>query len=92
MRADLAEVATRSAQPVQHWILSWRSGEQPTAAQKPAAEIGIFELRADVAGEDVIREELIELIDGVVGVWIDGIGRPQVVRQARQARAPGPPP
>lgn len=31
--ADLAEAARRSPQPVQHWILSWRSGEQPTAAQ-----------------------------------------------------------
>ena len=30
---DLAEVARRSPQPVQHWILSWREGEQPTHAQ-----------------------------------------------------------
>jgi hypothetical protein len=30
---DLAEVARRGAQPVQHWILSWREGEQPTPAQ-----------------------------------------------------------
>ena len=30
---DLAEVARRGAQPVQHWILSWREGEQPTRAQ-----------------------------------------------------------
>jgi hypothetical protein len=29
---DLAEMAKRSPQPVQHWILSWREGEQPTAA------------------------------------------------------------
>jgi hypothetical protein len=34
---DLAEVARRSAQPVQHWIVSWREGEQPTAAQADAA-------------------------------------------------------
>jgi hypothetical protein len=34
---DLAEVARRSAQPVQHWIISWREGEQPTAAQADAA-------------------------------------------------------
>ncbi len=27
---DLAEVARRDAKPVQHWILSWREGEQPT--------------------------------------------------------------
>lgn len=31
--ADLAEVARRSTQPVQHWIFSWHDGEQPTAAQ-----------------------------------------------------------
>jgi hypothetical protein len=31
--ADLAKVAKRSPQPVQHWIVSWREGEQPTAAQ-----------------------------------------------------------
>jgi hypothetical protein len=30
---DLAELAKRSPQPVQHWILSWREGEQPSAAQ-----------------------------------------------------------
>ena len=35
--ADLAEAARRSPQPVQHWILSWRSGEQPTAAQAEEA-------------------------------------------------------
>ena len=29
---DLAESVWRSPQPVQHWILSWREGEQPTAA------------------------------------------------------------
>jgi hypothetical protein len=35
--SDLAEVARRSPQPVQHWILSWRSGEQPTAGQADEA-------------------------------------------------------
>lgn len=34
---DLAEVARREAQPVQHWILSWREGEQPTRAQADEA-------------------------------------------------------
>jgi hypothetical protein len=34
---DLAETARRSPQPVQHWILSWREGEQPTAGQADAA-------------------------------------------------------
>jgi len=34
---DLAEMAKRSPQPVQHWILSWREGEQPTAAQADTA-------------------------------------------------------
>jgi Relaxase/Mobilisation nuclease domain/Large polyvalent protein-associated domain 7 len=34
---DLAEVARRSPQPVQHWIISWREGEQPTAAQADGA-------------------------------------------------------
>jgi Relaxase/Mobilisation nuclease domain/Large polyvalent protein-associated domain 7 len=34
---DLAEVVRRSPQPVQHWIISWREGEQPTAAQANSA-------------------------------------------------------
>jgi hypothetical protein len=34
---DLAEIAQRSPQPVQHWIMSWREGEQPTAAQADEA-------------------------------------------------------
>jgi hypothetical protein len=38
---DLSELARRSPQPVQHWIMSWREGEQPTAAQADAA-VGIF--------------------------------------------------
>ena len=38
---DLAEVARRSQQPVQHWILSWREGEQPTRAQADET-VGMF--------------------------------------------------
>jgi hypothetical protein len=38
---DLAEVVRRSPQPVQHWILSWREGEQPTRAQADEA-VGMF--------------------------------------------------
>ena len=34
---ELAETARRSAQPIQHWILSWRQGEQPTADQADGA-------------------------------------------------------
>jgi hypothetical protein len=34
---DLAEMAKRSPQPVQHWIISWREGEQPTSAQADQA-------------------------------------------------------
>jgi Relaxase/Mobilisation nuclease domain/Large polyvalent protein-associated domain 7 len=34
---ELAETAKRSPQPVQHWIMSWREGEQPTAAQADKA-------------------------------------------------------
>jgi hypothetical protein len=30
---DLADLANRSPQPVQHWIMSWKEGEQPTSAQ-----------------------------------------------------------
>src|SRR5260370_10722926 len=29
----LAEEATRSGNPVNHYVMSWREGEQPTAAQ-----------------------------------------------------------
>jgi hypothetical protein len=40
---DLAELARCSSQPVQHWILSWREGEQPTAAQADAAVVTFLE-------------------------------------------------
>jgi Relaxase/Mobilisation nuclease domain/Large polyvalent protein-associated domain 7 len=49
---DLAEVAKRSPQPVQHWIMSWREGEQPTSAQADRAarmfldEMGLAEHQA----------------------------------------------
>ena len=49
---DLAEVARRGSQPVQHWILSWREGEQPTRAQADEAvrmfldEMGLAEHQA----------------------------------------------
>jgi hypothetical protein len=46
--ADLAETARRSPQPVQHWIVSWRQGEQPTAAQADeAVRIFLNELGLD---------------------------------------------
>jgi hypothetical protein len=50
--SDLAETARRSPQPVQHWIMSWREGEQPTAAQADEAvkmflgEMGLAEHQA----------------------------------------------
>jgi hypothetical protein len=49
---DLAELAKRSPQPVQHWIMSWREGEQPTSAQADEAarmflaEMGLTEHQA----------------------------------------------
>jgi hypothetical protein len=49
---DLAQVARRDAKPVQHWILSWREGEQPTPAQADEAvkvlleEIGLADHQA----------------------------------------------
>jgi MobA/VirD2-like, nuclease domain/Large polyvalent protein-associated domain 7/TraI-like middle domain/RepB DNA-primase C-terminal helical domain len=49
---DVAEIARRSAQPVQHWILSWREGEQPTRVQADEAvrmfidEMGLSEHQA----------------------------------------------
>jgi relaxase-like protein/conjugative element/phage-associated large polyvalent protein/DNA relaxase TraI-like protein/DNA primase RepB-like protein len=49
---DLAETAKRSPNPVQHWILSWRENEQPTAAQADEAvrmflgELGLAEHQA----------------------------------------------
>jgi relaxase-like protein/conjugative element/phage-associated large polyvalent protein/DNA relaxase TraI-like protein/DNA primase RepB-like protein len=49
---DLAELAKRSPQPVQHWIMSWREGEQPTLAQGDEAarmflaEMGLAEHQA----------------------------------------------
>src|SRR5262245_40718770 len=50
--ADLAEAAKHSPQPVQHWIMSWRPGEQPTAIQADQAvrmflgEMGLSEHQA----------------------------------------------
>jgi hypothetical protein len=38
---DLAEVARRSPQLEQHWILSWREGEQPTRVQADEA-VGMY--------------------------------------------------
>ncbi len=35
--ADLADAGQRSPQPVQHWIISWHQGEQPTPAQADQA-------------------------------------------------------
>ena len=49
---DLAEIAKRSPQPVQHWIMSWRENEQPTTAQADEAvrmflgEMGLAEHQA----------------------------------------------
>ncbi|HZL18531.1 MAG TPA: TraI/MobA(P) family conjugative relaxase [Polyangia bacterium] len=49
---DLAEMVKRSPQPVQHWIMSWREGEQPTSAQADEAarmflaEMGLSEHQA----------------------------------------------
>ena len=34
---DLADLAKRSPQPVQHWIMSWKEGEQPTSVQADLA-------------------------------------------------------
>jgi hypothetical protein len=39
--SDLAGLARSDAQPIQHWILSWRQGEQPTTAQVDEA-VGVF--------------------------------------------------
>ena len=49
---DLADLAKRSPQPVQHWIMSWKEGEQPTSAQADQAarmfldEMGLAEHQA----------------------------------------------
>jgi hypothetical protein len=50
---DLAETARRSPQPVQHWILSWRQGEQPTAAQADKA-VATFRDERGLADHQVI--------------------------------------
>jgi hypothetical protein len=50
---DLAEAAKRSPQPVQHWIMSWREGEQPTAAQADAA-VGMFLDELGLSGHQAI--------------------------------------
>jgi hypothetical protein len=50
---DLAEIARRSPQPVQHWIMSWREGERPTAAQADEA-VGIFLKEMGLADHQVV--------------------------------------
>lgn len=50
---DLAEVARRIPQPVQHWIISWREGEQPTTAQADAA-VATFLAEMGVTDHQVI--------------------------------------
>ena len=50
---DLAETARRSPQPVQHWIMSWREGEQPTPAQANEA-VAIFLDEMGLQGHQVI--------------------------------------
>ena len=72
-------------------------GDQPLVAhslaqsegvsQETGAEIRVFDLRTDVPLQLVRREELVELGDRVVGVRVPRIGRPEVVRHARQSRA-----
>jgi hypothetical protein len=50
---DLAETARRSPQPVQHWIMSWREAEQPTAAQADEA-VAMFLDEVGLSGHQVI--------------------------------------
>jgi hypothetical protein len=50
---DLAEVAKKSPQPVQHWILSWREGEHPTATQAAAA-VATFVREMGLADHQVV--------------------------------------
>jgi Relaxase/Mobilisation nuclease domain/Large polyvalent protein-associated domain 7 len=50
---DLAEIARRSPQPVQHWILSWREGEQPSPAQADEA-VALFLDEMGLAGHQAI--------------------------------------
>lgn len=50
---DLAETARRSPQPVQHWIMSWREGEQPTPAQADEA-VSVFLDEMGLAGHQAV--------------------------------------
>jgi hypothetical protein len=50
---DLAEIARRSPQPVQHWILSWREGEQPSPAQADEA-VAMFLGEMRLAGHQAV--------------------------------------
>lgn len=50
---DLAEIPSRSPQPVQHWILSWREGEQPSLEQADQA-ITLFLEEMGLAGHQAI--------------------------------------
>ncbi len=50
---DLAELAKRSPQPVQHWIMSWREGEQPTRVQADEA-VKMFLAEMGLAAHQVI--------------------------------------
>jgi hypothetical protein len=50
---DLAELARRSPQPVQHWIMSWREAEQPTRAQVDQA-VKVFLSEMGLASHQII--------------------------------------
>lgn len=54
-----------------------------SVAQQSDAQIRILECRADVALELVARQEIIQLFNGIVGVWIGDVGWIEVRRKPR---------
>src|SRR4051812_36183384 len=63
--------------------------ERQGVPEEPHAEVRIFEARTDIASELVTGEEIVELLDGIIGIRICLVFRRHVGRQSRQPRTVG---
>ena len=66
-------------------LVAHAGAERQHVAQKADAQVGVFVLRADVAGEVVAGEEIVHLLDGVIGIGVGWVFRSEVRGHARQA-------
>ncbi|MEO6208839.1 MAG: hypothetical protein ABIQ10_01820 [Gemmatimonadaceae bacterium] len=79
--------AQRIPNALTHQCFVWLPGsERQDVAEEADAEVRVLELRTRIPRELVVGEEVVELRDGVVRVWIRMIRRIKVRRHARQSR------